>query len=76
MTVAERKGKAEGLAEGLAEGKAEGKAEGLAEGLAEGEAKGKRETAIAMLADGLSVEKISSYTGLSVEEVDALSQCN
>ncbi|MDR0632570.1 MAG: hypothetical protein LBF84_00295, partial [Holosporales bacterium] len=52
----------------------EGEAEGEAKGLAEGEAKKARETAIAMLVDGLSVEKISSYTGLSVEEVNSLSQ--
>jgi predicted transposase/invertase (TIGR01784 family) len=60
--------------EGEAEGEAKGRAEGEAKGKAEGIAEGKRETAIAMLADGLPVEKVSSYTGLSVEEVNALRQ--
>jgi predicted transposase/invertase (TIGR01784 family) len=58
------------------EGKAEGKAEGIAigeeKGKAEGELKGKRETALAMLADGLPLETISKYTGLSIDEIKSL----
>jgi predicted transposase/invertase (TIGR01784 family) len=42
------------------------------EGRAEGLANKAREAALAMLADGLSVEKVSSYTGLSVAEVQSL----
>jgi predicted transposase/invertase (TIGR01784 family) len=45
-----------------------------AEGKLEGEAKKARETAIAMLAKGLDPELIADCTGLSVEEVNALSQ--
>ena len=65
-------GHAKGLAKGLAEGKAEGHAEGLAEGLAEGETKGKMDDARAMLADGLGIDKVEKYTGLSKESLEAL----
>ena len=69
-------GFAEGEAKGRAEGKAEGLAEGKAEGLVEGEAKGavaaKAETARAMLADGLSIETVMKYTGLTAEQITAL----
>lgn len=53
---------------GLAEGKAEGLAEGKAEGLAEGEAK-VRVAARAMLQDGMPVELVARYTGLSEEQL-------
>jgi predicted transposase/invertase (TIGR01784 family) len=69
---AEQKGKAEGLAEGIEIGKAEGEAKGKAEGLAEGEYKKAREMALAMLEDGTSIEKVSLYTKLPVEEVQKL----
>ncbi len=55
-------------AEGIAEGKAEGKAEGIAEGKAESN----RETAVRLLAMGLSVEQIAQATSLTVEEVEEL----
>lgn len=48
------------------------KAEGKAEGLIEGKLKGKREMAIQMKADGMPVNKISLYTGLSEEEIENL----
>ena len=51
---------------------AEGHAEGLAEGLAEGRAKTIAEIAKKMQAEGLTLEAISSYTGLSQEEIKAL----
>ncbi|MDR1208373.1 MAG: Rpn family recombination-promoting nuclease/putative transposase [Holosporales bacterium] len=62
ITVAREKGIAIGQAKGLAEGKVKGKAEG------------KRETAIALLAEGLNVDAISRCTGLSIEEVNVLSK--
>ena len=65
-------GKAEGLAQGKAEGLAQGKAEGLAQGKAEGLKLGKLETARQMKADGMPVETIVKYTGLSAAEIDAL----
>ncbi|MDR1597753.1 MAG: Rpn family recombination-promoting nuclease/putative transposase [Holosporales bacterium] len=65
-------GRAEGRAEGLIEGLAAGLAEGKAEGLAEGEANKAKETAIAMLAEGLPIEVVSRCTGLSIKEVKSL----
>jgi len=38
----------------------------------EGKAEGKRETALSMLSDCMSVETVSKYTGLSVEEVRSI----
>lgn len=49
---------------GYAEGEAKGKAEGLTEG--------KMDDARAMLADGLSIDKISRYTGLSKDVIEGL----
>ena len=60
--------------EGRAEGLAKGRAEGLAEGRAEGEAKGKAEVAKAMLKDGMALEKVLAYTGLSKKEVEHLAK--
>jgi predicted transposase/invertase (TIGR01784 family) len=37
-----------------------------------GKAEGKLETALAMLADGISVDKVSLYTGLPIEDVNAI----
>ena len=67
-----REGKAEGIAEGKAEGIAEGKAEGIAEGKAEGILEGIKQVAQKALNDGLPVEQIASFTGLSVEEINKL----
>lgn len=77
---AERKGKAEGLAEGLAEGIVVGKAEGIAEGIAVGKAEGlaegliegKRLAATILKQQGMAPEVIAQYTGLPVEEIEAL----
>ncbi len=78
-------GRAEGLAQGKAEGLAQGKAEGLAQGKAEGLAQGKAEGiaeersanlkrqlnfARAMLADGMDVDRVMQYTGLTKEQID------
>ena len=49
-------------------GREEGRAEGRAEGLAEG----RIEIAKGMLSDGMPVDKISKYTGLTVEEIMSL----
>ena len=59
----------EGKAEGRAEGRVEGRAEGLKEGLEQGERKKQLEIARDMKADGLPLETIARYTGLSVEEL-------
>jgi predicted transposase YdaD len=83
---AEERGKAEGIAIGEERGKAEGIAigeeRGKAEGIAIGEERGKTEgaheqaisAATSMIADGLPSATISKYTGLSIEEIDALRQ--
>ena len=46
--------------------------DGFAEGEAKGRAEGIAETARAMLADGLSVETVMKYTGLTAEQIAAL----
>ena len=48
---------------------AEGKAEGNAEGKAEGEAIGVEKIAINMLQDNEPLDKISRFTGLSLDEL-------
>ena len=58
MKTAHKKGKAEGLAEGEAKGRAEGRADAL------------KEYACRMKADGMAVEMIAKYTGLSAEEIE------
>jgi predicted transposase/invertase (TIGR01784 family) len=63
-----------GIAAGLARGKAEGLVEGKAEGLVEGKAESRRETALVMLNKGLSLEMVSACTGLSIDEINALTQ--
>jgi predicted transposase/invertase (TIGR01784 family) len=57
----------------LKDAEAKGLAEGEAKGLAKGKAEGKRETAINLLAMGLSLEQIVKATGLSVEDVQNIS---
>ena len=69
---AKEEGIAQGKAEGIAQGKAEGKAEGLAQGRAEGEQQERIKTAKNMLRDGLNINNISKYTGLSLSEINAL----
>lgn len=53
---------------GLAKGRAEGRAEGIAEGRAEGH----MEDARKMKADNMPTELIAKYTGLTIEEIEAL----
>lgn len=62
----------DGFIDGMEKGKAEGKVEGRAEGRAEGEAKALREIAFRMLSAGEDLSRVSTFTGLSVEEVTAL----
>ena len=64
--------KFEGLEEGLAEGLAEGREEGLIEGREEGRVEERLETARRMRSDGLSMEMVVRYTGLSEEEINNL----
>ena len=41
-------------------------------GRKEGRAETRKETALRMLADGLNVQKVSEYSGLSIESVEKL----
>ncbi len=53
----------------------EGKAEGIVEGKVEGKIEGKIEIALKMKKMGEPLEKISGYTGLSIEEINKLKPC-
>ncbi len=52
----------------------EGMEKGIEKGLQKGTQKGKLETALEMLKDGVAVEKIAKYTGLSTDMITALKQ--
>lgn len=58
--------------EGLAEGRAEGLTQGLTQGRAEGRAEAKKDIVKSMLSNGLSVEQVAKYSGLTVEEVESI----
>ena len=72
LESAEQRGVKRGREEGLAKGLAKGREEGRAEGLAEGRAEGRLEIARNMKADGMSIELIQKYSGLSPEEITKL----
>ena len=50
----------------------EGLAEGEAIGLEKGKVEGKIETALNLLADGVSIENVSKYTGLTIQQIQEL----
>ncbi|MGD9202587.1 MAG: Rpn family recombination-promoting nuclease/putative transposase [Chitinispirillia bacterium] len=50
----------------------EGKAEGRAEGRAEGVIEGKMEVVENMIKSGEDIQKISNFTGITIEEIEAL----
>lgn len=54
------------------DGEFKGRTEGLEKGREEGERKGKLEIAQNMLKDGIPIDRISLYTGLSVQEIEDL----
>ncbi len=66
------KGIKEGMEKGMKVGMAQGMAQGMAEGMAQGKDKANRENASLMKADGMAVELIAKYTGLSIEEIEDL----
>jgi predicted transposase/invertase (TIGR01784 family) len=59
---------------GFREGMEKGMEKGLEKGLQKGTQKGKLEDALEMLKDGVAVEKIAKYTGLSPDMITALKQ--
>ena len=69
-----QKGRQEGMQKGRQEGMQKGIQKGMQEGLQEGESKALHTLARNMVAEGLAVETIVRVTGLSEEEVRALSQ--
>ena len=60
------------ISKGLEQGRAEGEAKGRAEGEAKGRAEANKETARKLKQAGADIDMISSCTGLSVEEIEAL----
>ena len=62
----------QGYRDGLSQGKAEGREEGKAEGISEGKNDRNIEIARDMLKDNISVESISKYTDLSINEINSL----
>jgi len=88
MTEGLEKGMAQGIAQGIAQGMAQGMEKGMAQGMAQGMEKGMAqgmekgraeggrdkafEAARKMKADGMTVELITKYTGLTAEEIDRL----
>jgi predicted transposase/invertase (TIGR01784 family) len=72
LTVATNKGIAIGKAEGLAIGEKKGKAEGIAIGEEKGALTKAKESAIRMLRKNVSLEDISDFTGLPIEEIRLL----
>ena len=72
LSTAKLEGRMEGIMEGRMEGRMEGIMEGREEGLAEGRMEGLVETARRMRSDGLSIEMIAHYTGLSEAEINQL----
>ena len=71
-TEGEKIGIEKGEKIGIEKGEKIGIEKGKAEGLEEGEKKAKIETARKMLIKGLIVEDVAEFTGLSIEEIEAL----
>ena len=72
IKTAETRGREEGEKVGLEKGLVEGEKVGLEKGLVEGEKKAKIESARKMLIDGLPIDMVAKYSGLSLEEVEDL----
>ena len=72
VKTAETRGREEGEKVGLEKGLVEGEKVGLGKGLVEGEKKAKIESARKMLIDGLPIDMVAKYSGLSLEEVEDL----
>ena len=62
----------QGIQKGIQQGVQQGIREGMGKGIQQGKLEAKRETAMALLHEDMSAEKISKITGLSVEEIENL----
>ncbi|MEE3314625.1 MAG: hypothetical protein VZR56_10770 [Treponema sp.] len=69
MQIGLSKGLKQGLNQGMKQGMKQGLAEGLSQGIKQGEHEAKINAAKAMLADGVDINLIVKYTGLSVEKL-------
>lgn len=67
-----RKGLEEGLKEGLKEGLEKGREEGLEKGREKGKEEGKKEIAATLKKQGMAFGVIAQWTGLSINEIEAL----
>ena len=76
ITDARQEGREEGRQEGRQEGREEGRQEGIKEGEVRGEDRKKIEIAKKMLEAKVDIEKISEFTGLTIEEVEKLKEDN
>ena len=72
MVTARGEGYLEGVDKGMTEGMAKGMSEGMAKGMPQGRAEERVETARKMKADGLPIEMIEKYSGMSADEIKAL----
>ena len=74
--VGNASGRAEGIKEGIEQGLTLGRQEGIEigeeRGIAKGREEGISETAMAALKQGIPVETVASFTGLSLKEVEQL----
>ena len=61
-----------GIAEGIEIGREEGRAEGFAEGMESGRAEGVLNVARKLKADGMDIDLIIKYSGLTREEIEKL----
>jgi predicted transposase/invertase (TIGR01784 family) len=61
-----------GIAEGIEIGREEGRAEGFAEGMENGRAEGVSNVARKLKADGMDIDLIIKYSGLTREEIEKL----
>ena len=62
----------DGYTDGMERGIEQGIKRGMEQGIERGIEQGNRNNAAKMKADGLSLDKIVKYTGLSMEEIEAL----
>jgi hypothetical protein len=69
-----QKGRQEGIQKGRQEGIQKGRQEGIQKGILEGIQKEKRQTALEMLREGLSIELIAKVTKLSRDEIEVLKE--
>ena len=66
-------GISQGITQGISQGISQGITQGISQGISQGEHQKAIETAKNLLAMKLSVENISKATGLSIEEVNLIS---